>query len=168
MQCMDLIISGRNLPEPLCGQRLPARLHDARNLSLESERTEAETADCLRISDFGAFRQWLGISEDLRSISERLCANLGRWLPLFRSSEGDGSKGTNMLAGLVRLEEGLASLDPSAHQPTQVRKLIGVNDDELRSTTALAAIVLKPATGLATINPMRWLRKRRPAHGFGC
>ena len=32
----------QNRPIP---RYLPARLHDARNLSLESERTEAETAD---------------------------------------------------------------------------------------------------------------------------
>ena len=79
----------------------------------------------LKISDFDAFRQWLRTAEKLRSISEGLCANLGRWLPMFRSPEGGGSKGTNMLAGLVWLEERLASLDPSAHQPEQIRKTGG-------------------------------------------
>lgn len=131
------------------------------DLEARRESVEAETADSLKISDFDALRQWLRTAEKLRSISEGLCANLGRWLPLFRSPEGGGSKGTNMLADLVRLEERLASLDPSAHQPEQVRKLVGVHDDELRSASELAAAVLQPAMGLAIINPMRWLRKRR-------
>ena len=130
-------------------------------LEFKREAVDAETVDSLKISDPPAFREWLRGAGNLRSISDSLCANLGRWLPMFRSAEGGGSQGTNMLEGLVRLEERLASLDPSAHRPEMSRKLVAMGDDELQSAADLSASVLLPAPGLAKINPMRWLRKRR-------
>ena len=66
-----------------------------------------------------------------------------------------------MLEGLVRLEERLALLDPSAHQPEMSRKLVAMEVGKLQSAAALSASVLLPAAGLAKINPMRWLRRRR-------
>ena len=64
-----------------------------------------------------AFREWLRGADNLRSISSVLCANLGRWLPMFRNAEGGGSQGTNMLEGLVLLEATpciVGSIGPSA------------------------------------------------------
>ena len=80
---------------------------------------------------------------------------------MFRNAEGGGSQGTNMLEGLVWLEERLASLDPSAHQPEVSRKLVSLPNEELQAAAVVCALVLRPAAGLAKINPMRWLRKRR-------
>ncbi len=97
---------------------------------------------------------------NLRSIGDALCTNLGRWLPLFRSPEGNGSRGTNMLAGLIQLEAGLSALDASRHQPGISEKLISIRSDELRKLSVLAKAVLSPIRGLGYINPMRWIRKR--------
>ena len=85
---------------------------------------------------------------------------LGRWLPLFRSPEGNGSRGTNMLAGLIQVEAGLSALNASHHQPGISEKLIAIRSDELRKLGALAKAVLSPVRGLGHINPMRWIRKR--------
>lgn len=131
------------------------------DLEIRREAVDAETIDSLRIPDAGAFREWLRGAGSLRSINSALCANLGRWLPMFRNAEGVGSQGTNMLEGLVQLEERLGSLDPSAHQTELSRKLISMRSDELQSAATLSASVLRPAAGPAKINPMRWLRKRR-------
>jgi primosomal replication protein N'' len=125
------------------------------------EATDAETSDSLTISDPAAFRTWLRQADNLRSMSDALCANLGRWLPLFRTTEGGDSRGTTMLAGLVQVEATLSSLDSSCHKPDVSQKLLARNEGDLRSMDKLATAVLLPAAGLAQINPMRWLRKRR-------
>ena len=128
------------------------------DLEVRREAVDAETADSLTIPDPPAFREWLRGAGNLRSISVSLCANLGRWLPMFRNAEGGGSQGTNMLEGLVWLEERLASLDPSAHQPEVSRKLVSLPNEELQA----AAVVSLWSSGL----PPAWPRSIQCA-GFG-
>jgi len=124
------------------------------------EEVDAVTSDSLDVADAERLRTWMAGAGNLRSIGDALCSNLGRWLPLFRSPEGDGSRGTNMLAGLIQVEAGLSALNASHHQPGISEKLISIRSDELRKLGALAKAVLSPVRGLGYINPMRWIRKR--------
>ena len=120
------------------------------------ETTDAETSDSLKLSEPTDFRIWLTEADNLRSIGDALCANLGRWLPLFRTAEGGGSRGTNMLEGLIEVEATLSSLDSSSYKHEVSQKLLAINDGELQSIDGLAAMVLQPAAGLGKINPNRW------------
>ena len=124
------------------------------------EEVDAETSNSLDVADAERLRTWMAGAGNLRSIGDALCTNLGRWLPLFRSPEGNGSRGTNMLAGLIQVEAGLSALNASHHQPGISEKLISSRSDELRKLGALAKAVLSPVGGLGHINPMRWIRKR--------
>lgn len=135
-------------------------LHAFSEVDIRREQTDSETSESLAISDPKEFRTWLGKAESLRSISDALCANLGRWLPLFRTAEGQGSRGTIMLEGLIEIEASLSSLDPSRHKPDISQMLLAITDGELQSIDKLAGMVIQPAAGIAKINPMRWLRKR--------
>lgn len=131
------------------------------DIDLLREIADQETAGGLRIQDPQEFRQWLGEADDLRAIGASLSANLGRWLPLFRSSQGAGSRGTNMLSELVSIEAGLSALDASHHRSGTSETLISWPSEEVgRSATLVAAVVGTPA-GLARINPMRLVYKRR-------
>jgi primosomal replication protein N'' len=125
------------------------------------EGVDAQTSNSLDVADPESLRTWLESAGNLRSIGDALCSNLGRWLPLFRSPEGDGSRGTNMLAGLIQVEAGLSALNASHHEPGISEKLVSVPSGELLKLSALAKAVLSPASGLGHINPMRWIRKRR-------
>jgi primosomal replication protein N'' len=124
------------------------------------EEIDAETSGSLDVADPEVMRRWLERAGNLRTIGEALCSNLGRWLPLFRSPEGNGSRGTNMLAGLIQVEAGLSALDASHHQPGISEKLISIRSDELRKLGAVTKAVLSPVRGLGYINPMPWIRKR--------
>jgi hypothetical protein len=125
------------------------------------EVTDAETSDSLRISEPTDFRIWLMEADNLRSIGDALCANLGRWLPLFRTPEDGGSRGTNMLDGLIEVEATLSSLDSSSYKPDVSQKILAIDESELQTIDKLAAVVLQPVAGLAQINPKRWFQKRR-------
>ena len=124
------------------------------------EQVDAQTSDSLDIADAERLRTWMAGAGNLRSIGDALCANLGRWLPLFRSPEGNDSRGTSMLAGLIQVEAGLSALDASHHQPGISEKLISSRSDELHKLGALTKTVLSPVGALGHINPMRWIRKR--------
>jgi primosomal replication protein N'' len=125
------------------------------------EEVDAQASDSLDVADPQGLRTWLASAGDLRSIGDSLCSNLGRWLPLFRSLEGDGSRGTNMLAGLIQVEARLSALNASHHEPKISEKLVSIPSGELRKLGTLVKTVLSPAGGLERANPMRWMRKRR-------
>jgi hypothetical protein len=131
------------------------------DIDLLREIADQETADGLNIQHPQEFRQWLGEADDLRSIGASLSANLGRWLPLFRSSQGSGSRGTNMLTQLVAIEVGLSALDASHSRPGTSETLISWPSEEVGKSAALVAAVVSTPAGLARINPMRLVNKRR-------
>lgn len=124
------------------------------------EAVDTETSDSLDVADPEGLRTWMAGAGNLRSIGDALCTNLGRWLPLFRSPEGNGFRGTNMLIGLIQVEAGLSALNASHHQPGISEKLIASRSDELRKLGALVKAALSPVRGLGHINPTRWIRKR--------
>jgi primosomal replication protein N'' len=148
-------------PDRGTADALVASLRMFADIDARREKVDAETSDSLEVADPEALRLWLAHAGNLRSIGDALCSNLGRWLPLFRSPEGDGSRGTNMLAGLIRVERGLSALDASRHEPGVSEKLVSIQSDDLRKIGTLVAAVVKPASGLGRINPIRWIRKRR-------
>ena len=125
------------------------------------ETVDAETSDSLKVTDPETLRVWLAGADTLRSIGDALFSNLRRWLPLFRSPESDGSQGTNMLAGLVRIGRGLSALNASGHKPGISKKLVSISSEELSGLSTLVAAVVQPASGMRRINPMRWIRRRR-------
>src|SRR5882757_7651285 len=147
-------------PDRGTADTLLASLRTFAEIDARREEVDAETSDSLDVADAERLRTWMAGAGNLRSIGDTLCTNLGRWLPLFRSPEGNGSRGTNMLGGLIQVEAGLSALNASHHQPGISEKLISIRSDELRKLGALAKAVLSPVRGLGYINPMRWIRKR--------
>ncbi|WP_209910142.1 AAA domain-containing protein [Bradyrhizobium elkanii] len=125
------------------------------------EQADAETSNCLTISDAAEFRSWLVEGGELRSISDSVCANLARLRPLFRKVEDGASEATRILEGLSAIKEIFSSLNGPAYKPNFCSKLIALNEDELRSAGELAGQVRLPASALQWINPLHWLRTRR-------
>ncbi|WP_404562673.1 AAA domain-containing protein [Bradyrhizobium elkanii] len=125
------------------------------------EQADAETSNCLTISDAAEFRSWLVEAGELRSISDSVCANLARLRPLFRKVEDGASEAARILEGLSAIKEIFSSLNGPAYKPNFCSKLIALNEDELRSAGELAGQVRLPASALQWINPLHWLRTRR-------
>jgi hypothetical protein len=142
------------------GTAAAVALHLQTFLEADARRgeTDAETSDCLKISDPIAFESWLVEADDLRTISDSVCSNLGRLRPLFRGDDGGAAR---MLDGLLRIKETFSSLDGPSYKPNFSSKLIALNEEELRSIAELAGRVRSSASGLQWINPLHWLRKRR-------
>ena len=147
-------------PDRGTADTLTESLHAFAEVDARREEVDAETSDSLDVADAEGLRTWMEGAGNLRSIGDTLCSNLGRWLPLFRCPEGNGSRGTNMLSGLTQVEAGLSELDASHHQPEISEKLVSIRSDELRELGTLAKAVLGPIRGLGYVNPMRWVRKR--------
>jgi hypothetical protein len=124
------------------------------------EQIDAETSDCLKLSDPAALRTWLVGSEKLRSVGT-LASNLGYWLPLFRRAEGEKSYGVKILEELQEIEQQLSSLDTASYVRDFSSKLIALDENQLRSLTALGERIIKPAALLGRMSPLRWIRRRR-------
>ncbi|WP_456777413.1 AAA domain-containing protein [Bradyrhizobium sp. USDA 3315] len=125
------------------------------------EQTDAETSNCLKISDAVEFRSWRAEADELRSISDSVCANLARLRPLFRNVEDGTSEATRILEGLSAIKEIFSSLDGPSYKPNFCSKLIAFDEEELCSAGELAGQVRLPARALQWINPLHWLRTRR-------
>ncbi|SDF40251.1 Protein of unknown function [Bradyrhizobium brasilense] len=125
------------------------------------EQTDAETSNCLKISDAVEFRFWLAEADELRSISDSVCANLARLRPLFRNVEDGTSEARRILEGLSTIKEIFSSLDGPSYKPNFCSKLITFDEEELRSAGELAGQIRLPARALQWINPLHWLRTRR-------
>jgi len=125
------------------------------------EQTDAQTANCLKISDATEFRSWLAEAAELRSISDSVCANLARLRPLFRTVEDGTSEAARILEGLSAIKEILSSLDGPSYKPNFCAKLIAFNEEELCSAGELAGQVRLPTSALQWLNPVHWLRTRR-------
>ncbi|PAY08525.1 histidine kinase [Bradyrhizobium sp. UFLA03-84] len=125
------------------------------------EQTDAETSNCLKISDAVEFRSWLAEADELRSISASVCANLARLRPLFRSVEDGTSEARRILEGLSAIKEIFSSLDGPSYKPNFCSKLIAFDEEELCSAGELAGQVRLPAGAVQWINPLHWLRTRR-------
>ncbi|MEZ2146334.1 AAA domain-containing protein [Bradyrhizobium sp. DN5] len=125
------------------------------------EQTDAETANCLKISDAAEFRSWLAEADELRSISDSVCANLARLRPLFRNVEDGTSEAARILASLSAIKEIFSSLDGPSYKTNFCSKLIAFKEEELCSAGELAGQVRLPASALQWLNPLHWLRTRR-------
>ena len=75
------------------GGQLTESLHTFVEIDARREEVDAATSDSLDVADAERLRAWMAGAGNLRSIGDALCANLGRWLPLFRSPEGEGIPG---------------------------------------------------------------------------
>lgn len=121
----------------------------------------SETSDAFRIDNPLSIRSWLAQhEEEFRSLSSALCANLARWLPLFRPS-GAITKGTSILTDLKDASARLIVLDATAHGLPASAKLRTLQDAEFGTTAALAASATRRAVGLSRLNPARWLARRK-------
>ncbi|MCC8936020.1 DUF4011 domain-containing protein [Bradyrhizobium sp. Arg68] len=125
------------------------------------EQTDAETSNCPKISDAAEFRSWLAEADELRSISDSVCANLARLRPLFRNVEDGTSEATRILEGLSAIKEIFSSLDGPSYKPNFCSKLIAFDEEKLCSAGELAGQVRLPARAIQWINPLHWLRTRR-------
>jgi hypothetical protein len=120
-----------------------------------------ETTDAFRIDNPIPMRSWLSQHDaEFRSLSEQHCANLGRWLPLFRPS-GGAPKGASMLANLQDASARLAALEASAHGLSASTKLRALQGAEFGSATAFAVSATRPAVGLRRLSPARWLARKK-------
>jgi hypothetical protein len=91
-------------------------LRDFIEAEARRRNANAETADFFQIENPIATRSWLSRHEaEFRSISPQLCAGLSQWLPFFRVSGDDPTKGPSMLAELEYVVIELAALDASPH-----------------------------------------------------
>ncbi|WP_245331852.1 AAA domain-containing protein [Bradyrhizobium sp. NAS80.1] len=124
------------------------------------EQSDAETLDCLNGSDPVALRTWSLDAGKLRSVGT-LATYLGYWLPLFRPSAGETSKGTRILHELKEVENELASLDTTAYVKDFSSRLIAVDESELPAMIALGERFSRQPTLIDRINPLRWSGRRR-------
>jgi primosomal replication protein N'' len=119
-----------------------------------------ETADAFHIENAIPLRSWLGQHEvEFRSLPPQLCANIARWLPLFRPS-GGATRGASMLAELKDASTALAMLDASVHSSSASTKLRALQDVDFDRVARLAQSATKPATGLRRLSPKRWLARK--------
>ncbi|QOZ38371.1 histidine kinase [Bradyrhizobium sp. CCBAU 53421] len=131
------------------------------------EQTDAETSNCLKISDAAELKSWLAEADELRSISDSVCANLARLRPLFRKVEDGVTEANRILEGLLQIKEILSSLQGPAYKPNFCLKLVAFNEEELNSAGELAGQVRLPASALQWMNPLHWLRTRRARELLG-
>ena len=123
--------------------------------------TNTETADAFPVDNPVPMRSWLSQHEvKFRSLSEQHCANLARWLPLFRPS-GGATKGASILADLRDANARLAALDASAHGFPASMKLRALQDAEFDQAAALAISATRPAAGLRRLSPARWFARKK-------
>ena len=122
----------------------------------------AEAADCFPIENPIPIRSWLSRYEaEFRCISPQLCTGLSLWLPFFRVSGDDPTKGPSMLAELEYVGTELAALDASPHSLPISAKVRALPDGEFASAAVLAGSALKQTAGLERLSPIRWLARRR-------
>ena len=123
--------------------------------------TNTESADAFRVDDPVPMRSWLSHHEvKFRSLSKQHCANLARWLPLFRPSGGD-AKGASLLADLQDVRARLATLDAAAHGLPASTTLRALQDSEFGQAAALAVSATRPAAGLRKLSPAQWFARRK-------
>jgi hypothetical protein len=124
-------------------------------------RAITETADSFQIIDPIPIHSWLARHEaEFRSLSAQFCANLARWLPLFRGVGGQ-TIGDPMLADLESAGIDLAALDASAHSLGASAKLRMMPDAEFVSTTLLLGAAAKQTASTMRLSLRRWVARRK-------
>jgi hypothetical protein len=125
------------------------------------ERINAETSDSFEHEAVGLLRAWVARNEDaFLSMSPALCANLARWLPLFRP-RGGSTAGATLVSDLEGAARDLRAIDASMYAPAMSAVVRSLSDDGLDRAVALAVSVVAPRSWLGRINPLRWLERRR-------
>lgn len=99
------------------------------------EEVDAETSDSFDVADADRLRTWMAGAGNLRSIGDALCTNLGRWLPLFRSPEGNGSRAPICLSVLSRSKRDCPRSTPPNTSPGFLKSLFRFDRTNCASLT---------------------------------
>jgi primosomal replication protein N'' len=121
----------------------------------------AGTADAYPIDNPFPIRSWLARHEaEFRSLTPQLCANLARWLPLFRTSD-TRTQCASILEDLRGAQAGLTALDASAHGLPASAKLRALTDAEYAKAATLTHSATRQVSGLGRLSPGRWISRRK-------
>lgn len=119
------------------------------------------------IDDPAPYRTWMASHvATLLDLSPEQRLRLARWLPLFRSKDGEPQpRGESMLNELRQLQQQLDQLPESHYQPALSPALSLVDSKALRSLESDCAKVMAAGSWLARISPLHLLRRKR-LYGF--